>query len=457
MDIFKDYRLIREDDGYVLLLYLSEMHTELSEEICGGDEERCRELNKDVEKYVKDKFPELKIKLVKVIMGSLLAASFAIGTPHAKAADTTQSTYIVVSGDSLYTIAKRFNTTIEGLKSANSLTSDLIRVGQVLKIPAPPQLAVISYTVVAGDNLSLISARFNTTIIEILHLNNLSSTTIYPGQILKIPSVQTTIPAPAPSAASYKVVAGDTLWLISGKFNTTVDKLKALNNLTTSTIYPGQLLTVPAVTTPPAAAPKPPITEPSITYVNHTVASGENLWMLSIRYGIPMSELMKVNNFNEGTVLNIGQVIRVPVHTIPVISTPGPQYGEYLDWWTQAQYVFPINKTARIIDFQTGRFFNVKRTIGANHSDTEPLTSQDSAIIKEIWGGFYSWKTRAVLVEVDGRRIAASMTSMPHGIEYIGPNDFNGHFDIHFLNSTRHDDGTIDAEHQAQVKIASGK
>jgi hypothetical protein len=169
-----------------------------------------------------------------------------------------------------------------------------------------------------------------------------------------------------------------------------------------------------------------------------------------------MSELLRANNFTESTSLSIGQVIRIPVHSVPVTSVPGPQYGEYLDWWTQAQYLFTINKTARVIDFQTGRSFYVKRTIGANHSDSEPLTSQDAAIIKEIWGGTYSWKTRAVIVEVDGRRIAASMTSMPHGIEYIGDNSFDGHFDIHFLNSTRHNDGTVDPYHQTQIKMAAG-
>jgi hypothetical protein len=134
----------------------------------------------------------------------------------------------------------------------------------------------------------------------------------------------------------------------------------------------------------------------------------------------------------------------------------GAKYGEYLDWWTEAQYVFLINKVATVTDFKTGRSFQVKRTIGANHSDTEPLTAADAAIIKEVWGGQYSWAERAVIVNVDGRKIAGSMASMPHDIEYIKDNNFPGHFDIHFRNSTRHVDGTVSEAHQRQIQIAAG-
>jgi hypothetical protein len=62
-----------------------------------------------------------------------------------------------------------------------------------------------------------------------------------------------------------------------------------------------------------------------------------------------------------------------------------------------------------------------------------------------------------VIVEVDGRRIAGSMTSMPHSIEYIADNDFTGHFDIHFLNSLRHKDNRIDPDHQKAIKVAAGQ
>jgi peptidoglycan DL-endopeptidase LytF len=510
MDLFNTYKLHKENDEYTLILYLSPSQTEFASELFNPEGQLSKELNHDVEVYVKNKFPRLKIKLVKVMMGSIIVASIALGGTQAMASETTSytvasgdslsviakkfntttdqlkslnsltsdiiyanqilkvpstsqtpassTTYTVVSGDSLSVIAKRFTTTVESIRSLNNLTSDTIFVGQTLKIPSAQEIVNIpsSYTVVSGDSLSVIAKRFNTTTDAIKSLNGLTSDFIRVGQVLKLPTSQPQVQAPAPT--TYRVIAGDTLWSISRKFNTTVDNIKSLNSLGTDTLYIGQVLNVPTTpqTPTPTEVQAPTQTQPSISYVTHRVASGENAWNISLKYGIPMPELLRANNLPQDAILSIGQELRVPVHTVPVMQTPGPQYGENLDWWTAAQYVFPIGKTARVIDFKTGRSFNVKRTIGANHSDTEPLTSADSAIIKEIWGGSYSWATRAVIVEVDGRRIAASMASMPHSIEYIKDNNFDGHFDIHFLNSTRHNDGTVDPYHQAQIKLAAG-
>jgi len=194
----------------------------------------------------------------------------------------------------------------------------------------------------------------------------------------------------------------------------------------------------------------------TVSYNSYTIKSGDTIWDLSIQFGVTMSELLEVNNLTMNSILYVGQKIKVPVHKIPVKEPVSEKYGEYLDWWTEAQYVFPIGKVATVTDFKTGKSFKVKRTIGAFHADCEPLTAEDAAIIKEIWGGTYSWKERAVIVNVDGRRIAASMASMPHDIEYITDNNFNGHFDIHFKNSTRHKDGLISENHQKQIKVAAG-
>jgi hypothetical protein len=169
-----------------------------------------------------------------------------------------------------------------------------------------------------------------------------------------------------------------------------------------------------------------------------------------------MTELLQVNKLPENAQLQIGQTLIIPVHHIPDTTVNSAKYGEYLDWFEASQYLFPINAVATVTDFETGKSFQVKRTIGASHSDTEPLTAADTAIIKDVWGGNFSWSVRPVIVEVNGRRIAASMTSMPHSIEYITDNDFTGHFDIHFLNSLRHKDNAIDPDHQAAIKVAAG-
>ncbi|WHZ01062.1 hypothetical protein QNH48_18760 [Neobacillus sp. YX16] len=84
-------------------------------------------------------------------------------------------------------------------------------------------------------------------------------------------------------------------------------------------------------------------------------------------------------------------------------------------------------------------------------NDSETVTMNDSNIAKSIWGGF-SWTPRAVILESDGRKIAASMSFMPHEREYIANNGITGHFDVYFGDSTRHVDGKADAKHQARLK-----
>lgn len=97
-------------------------------------------------------------------------------------------TYTVVKGDSLYQIARRFNTTVDAIKNLNNLSSDVIQIGQKLLIPTSSnQQPTTTYIVVAGDSLYLIARKFNTTVNAIKQLNNLNSDVIQIGQKLLIP------------------------------------------------------------------------------------------------------------------------------------------------------------------------------------------------------------------------------------------------------------------------------
>ncbi|MBU9711592.1 muramidase family protein [Evansella tamaricis] len=393
--------------------------------------------------------------------------------------DRTPSTYTVITGDSLSIIAEKYGTTVAALRSTNNLTSDIIRVGQTLTIPTgattengSPALAptVSSHTVVSGDSLWGIANRYDTTVDALRVANNLSSDTLRIGQRLTIPTSNSSTVQPVPTAPTeertaftYRVVSGDNLSTIAQRHGVTVDAIRTANNLRTDILQIGQTLSIPSGLNAPTSSTAPAPTQNgslapvTITNVQHTIRSGDNMWNLSQQYGVPYQDLLRHNNLTERSFLSVGQVIQVPQYNVPVRPVVSARHGEVLDWWTEARYVFSTGKVATITDFQTGRQFQVKHTMGGNHADSEPLTARDAQIMQEIWGGNYSWTPRAIIVEVDGRKLAAAMHSMPHGDQVIRDNNYNGHFCIHFLNSQRHSDGQIQDSMQRQIEIAAGR
>ena len=390
----------------------------------------------------------------------------AAGVKPAAPEPAAATPYTVVAGDTLWSISSRFGTSVSALRSANNLASDILSIGQTLLIPAagvkpaaPEPAAATSYTVVAGDTVWSISSRFGISVSSLRSANNLTSDNLSIGQTLTIPAAGVTpAPAPAPTPLvqeerktfTYSVRSGDSLSVIAKQFGISIDSIRTANSLTSDILQIGQALTIPDGLNPPAQT-----ANNTITYTTHTITSGDNIWDLSVRYGIPQAELLRVNNLTTSSKLTIGQKLKIPVHNIAVEEVVSDRHGEFLDWWTEAQYIFSIGKTAKVTDFATGKSFSIKRTIGANHADSETITTNDSNIAKSIWGGF-SWTPRAVILEIDGRKIAASMSFMPHEREYIANNGITGHFDVYFGNSTRHVDGKADAKHQAQVEKAAG-
>lgn len=105
-----------------------------------------------------------------------------------------------------------------------------------------PQPEGFEYTVQAGDSLWLIAQKYNTTVDAIKALNNLNGDTIYIGQVLKIPNTEITTPN-----FNYTVQSGDTLWLLAQRFHTTVNAIKTLNNLTSDVLNIGQVLIIPNI------------------------------------------------------------------------------------------------------------------------------------------------------------------------------------------------------------------
>jgi hypothetical protein len=131
------------------------------------------------------------------------------------------------------------------------------------------------------------------------------------------------------------------------------------------------------------------------------------------------------------------------------------QYGVLL-LWEEANELFPKYAVAKITDIYSGASFYVQRREGSSHIDAQPLTAEDTAIMKEIYGGNWSWERKGIIVEIGGHRIAASMHGMPHGAGKIPDNDFPGHFCIHFFGSVIHGGG-MDLRHHQEILKAAGK
>ena len=107
-----------------------------------------------------------------------------------------KNTYIVKSGDSLYQIAKKYNTSVDEIKKINNLTTNSLSIGQVIKLPNQNsnnseeniEKDYQTYIVKSGDSLYQIAKKYNTSVDEIKRLNNLTTNLLSIGQILKIPN-----------------------------------------------------------------------------------------------------------------------------------------------------------------------------------------------------------------------------------------------------------------------------
>ena len=165
-------------------------------------------------------------------------------------------TYVVQRGDTLTYIASRFKTTVDELVKLNDIQNpNLIYVGEILKIPTVKDIKrtasvsenmhTLTYVVRDGDTLTSIARRFNTTVNEIAKLNNISDKNlIYIGQVLKI-ETSASSSSEESFLGSYIVKSGDTLSSIASRFNTTVNELVRLNNIPNpNLIYVGEVLRI---------------------------------------------------------------------------------------------------------------------------------------------------------------------------------------------------------------------
>ncbi len=163
----------------------------------------------------------------------------------------------------------------------------------------------------------------------------------------------------------------------------------------------------------------------------------------------------------------------------PVTRSAGRRFGEYIYWSDMETLIDKLETVFVIEDFRTGVTWNMQASYGGVHSDVEPMTKNDAAIMKSVWGGEWSWIRRPVLVHHQGRVFAASLNGMPHaGLENqpegktvsnrsagfgtgynfddVKGNTVDGHFCLHFRGSKLHANRKVDEKHQVMVRVAAG-
>ncbi|MBL7137298.1 MAG: LysM peptidoglycan-binding domain-containing protein [Bacteroidales bacterium] len=186
------------------------------------------------------------------------------------------------------------------------------------KIVEESKRATQYYIVKSGDNLGLIASRHNMTVSQLKSMNNLRSNTIHPRQRLIVYNgsgpmpasgstyASNTLPTPTPSPTYHTVKRGENLGVISGKYGCSVSQLKAWNNLSKSTIYPGQKLKISSAKSTSSSSGS------SSSSFIYTIKSGDNLWDLAQKYNCTVSEIKKLNNIKNANRLRPGQKIKIP-------------------------------------------------------------------------------------------------------------------------------------------------
>lgn len=208
-------------------------------------------------------------------------------------------TYIVKSGDSLWSIAKKYGVSIDDIKKANNLSSNLLNIGMILIIPekeVPPEPGdFIIYTVSKGDTLYSIANKYNLTVDEIIDYNDLATTNLSIGQQILIPIQKES------GIKTYIVQSGDTLYGIASKYGISVNTLKNYNNLTSNILSIGHVLNIPSTSE-----------TTSSKYLEYVVKKGDSLYSIASRYNTTVSDIMKLNNLST-SLLNVGMVLKIPV------------------------------------------------------------------------------------------------------------------------------------------------
>lgn len=231
--------------------------------------------------FIRDNYKDLAEGVIKAILEYK-------NIPYVSPEKVITDTYKVIKGDTLYSIAKKLDTSVDELKKLNNLSNNTLSIGQILKIPTKTVDTGETdiYEVKRGDTLYSIANKYGISLSELKAINDLESDILSIGQILKVPSGLSNV-------NSYTVSKGDTLYNIAKKFNVSIDEIKELNNLTSNLLAIGDKLIIPFIE--------------DTTYI---VKAGDTLYSIARKFKTTVDELKRLNGL-ENDILTIGKILMV--------------------------------------------------------------------------------------------------------------------------------------------------
>lgn len=227
--------------------------------------------------------------------------------------------YTVQAGDTLTSIARDFEVEVDAILLANNIIDpSRIRVGQQLIIPTVALAIPRHHAVQAGETLNDIATRYNTTVQAIIDVNELSSTNLSIGQILRLPAMGGAANYPR----TYRIDIGDTLRSIGERFGVTWQQIAAYNNIATPNyVEAGLLITIPpvnyvipepVVVTPIPVATATPVVTPVPVAVRYIVQQGDTLHTIAERFSVTVESLLQYNNLTVGEAIFPNDALLIP-------------------------------------------------------------------------------------------------------------------------------------------------
>jgi LysM repeat protein len=188
-------------------------------------------------------------------------------------------------------------------------------------------------------------------------------------------------------------------------------------------------------------------------FFEYIIQKDDTLTSISLKYNVSIPALMIYNNLSEDSILQIDDVLKIPTNIMYLSKTVNRGRIAVIQAipWSIVNQLWKVGEVAMITDYLTQKSFYVKRLGGNLHADIEPITVKDTKILYSL-NGTWTWDRRAVIITIHRQRIAASINVMPHSVQRIYNNGFNGHLCCHVIGSRTHQSQNVDNEHLEKIK-----